>query len=181
MALLLLANGTPMLRAGDEFLNSQHGNNNPYNQDNATSWLDWSGRERHQGFHRFVRLMIAFRKGHPSLGRSRSWRDDARWYGVHALKGVLAEPRALALCLHGASQGDDDLYVMANAAADPVTFSVQDTDERAWHRAIDTGNDAPEDFLERWEDMPLVGGAYEVKGRSVVVLLRSRRPAAAIS
>jgi pullulanase/glycogen debranching enzyme len=39
---LMLANGTPMFCAGDEFLNTQHGNNNPYNQDNETTWLDWS-------------------------------------------------------------------------------------------------------------------------------------------
>jgi glycogen operon protein len=40
--LLMLANGTPMFCAGDEFLNTQGGNNNPYNQDNETTWLDWS-------------------------------------------------------------------------------------------------------------------------------------------
>ena len=39
--LLLLANGTPMIRAGDEFMQRQGGNNNPYNQDNETSWIDW--------------------------------------------------------------------------------------------------------------------------------------------
>jgi isoamylase len=175
MTLLLLANGTPMLRAGDEFLNSQRGNNNPYNQDNEISWLDWGGRDRHARFHCFVRLLIAFRKRHPSLGRSRSWRDDARWYGVQAHKGALSEPRALALCLHGASQGDDDLYVMANGAADAATFNIQDTGDGAWHRVIDTANDAPEDFIERWEEMPAVDGAYEVKGRAVVVLIRLRR------
>ncbi|HTR50336.1 MAG TPA: isoamylase, partial [Kofleriaceae bacterium] len=74
IALLLLSNGTPMLRAGDEFLSSQRGNNNPYNQDNATSWLDWSGLERHRSFFRFVKQMIAFRKRHRSLARSRFWR-----------------------------------------------------------------------------------------------------------
>ncbi|NTU80101.1 MAG: glycogen-debranching protein, partial [Chloroflexales bacterium] len=40
-ALLMLANGTPMFCAGDEFLNTQRGNNNPYNQDNEITWLDW--------------------------------------------------------------------------------------------------------------------------------------------
>jgi glycogen operon protein len=174
MTLLLLANGTPMLRAGDEFLNSQRGNNNPYNQDNEVGWLDWGGRDRHAGFHRFVRLMIAFRKRHPSLGRSRSWCDDAHWYGVHGLRGPISESRALALCLHGASQADDDLYVMANAADEAVTFSVQDTSGAAWRRVIDTSGDAPADFVEAWEDMPAVDGAYEVKGRSVVVLIRPR-------
>ena len=39
--LLMLSNGTPMFRAGDEFLNTQFGNNNPYNQNNTTGWLDW--------------------------------------------------------------------------------------------------------------------------------------------
>ena len=38
--LLVRRNGTPMLRAGDEFLQTQGGNNNPYNQDEPT-WLDW--------------------------------------------------------------------------------------------------------------------------------------------
>ena len=39
---VMLANGTPMFRMGDEFLQTQGGNNNPYNQDNETSWLDWT-------------------------------------------------------------------------------------------------------------------------------------------
>ena len=45
--LLLLANGMPMFAAGDEFLQTQRGNNNPYNQDNETTWLDWSRKELH--------------------------------------------------------------------------------------------------------------------------------------
>ena len=45
--LLMLANGTPMFRMGDEFLQTQGGNNNPYNQDNETSWLDWRRLPEH--------------------------------------------------------------------------------------------------------------------------------------
>ena len=48
--LLLLSNGTPMFRAGDEFLNTQFGNNNPYNQDNETGWLDWSQLQANAGY-----------------------------------------------------------------------------------------------------------------------------------
>ena len=51
--LLLLSNGTPMFRAGDEFLNTQFGNNNPYNQDNQTSWLDWNQLQANQDIFRF--------------------------------------------------------------------------------------------------------------------------------
>ena len=47
--LLMLSNGIPMFRAGDEFLNTQFGNNNPYNQDNEISWLDWSQLEANPG------------------------------------------------------------------------------------------------------------------------------------
>ena len=45
MCLLLLAHGVPMFVAGDEFARTQHGNNNPYNQDNETSWIDWCRRD----------------------------------------------------------------------------------------------------------------------------------------
>ena len=80
--LLMLANGTPMFSAGDEFLHTQGGNNNPYNQDNETTWLNWDRLEEHRDLFRFFRLMINLRKTHPSIARSRFWRDDIRWYGT---------------------------------------------------------------------------------------------------
>ncbi len=71
-----------MFRAGDEFLNTQFGNNNPYNQDNEIGWLDWSQLRSNEDIFRFFQRMIAFRKNHPSLSRSRFWREDVSWYGV---------------------------------------------------------------------------------------------------
>ena len=79
--LLMLANGTPMFSAGDEFLHTQLGNNNPYNQDNETTWLDWNRLEENRDIFRFFRLMIALRKAHPSIARSRYWREDVQWFG----------------------------------------------------------------------------------------------------
>jgi glycogen operon protein len=56
-----------MFCAGDEFLNTQRGNNNPYNQDNETTWLDWSLLEKHRDIFRFFQRMISFaRAGAPS-------------------------------------------------------------------------------------------------------------------
>jgi glycogen operon protein len=72
--LLLLANGTPMFCAGDEFMHTQGGNNNPYNQDNETTWLNWELLQANRDVFRVFQQMIAFRKRHPSLGRSRFWR-----------------------------------------------------------------------------------------------------------
>ncbi len=143
VCLLLLANGIPMLHSGDEFLQTQGGNNNPYNQDNETSWLDWGRLEAHADVFRFTRLMIAFRKAHPSLCRSRFWRDDVRWYGVGPEVDMSHDSRSLAYALHGASVGDRDLYVMINAYWGPLTFAIQEGQPGRWRRAVDTALPGP--------------------------------------
>ena len=66
-AVLLCSRGTPMFLAGDEFGNTQFGNNNAYCQDNATGWTDWKGLSRNQGLREFVKDAIVFRKAHPVL------------------------------------------------------------------------------------------------------------------
>jgi len=58
VCLLMLSNGTPMFRMGDEFLQTQQGNNNPYNQDNKTSWLDWGRLKQFEDVFRFFKLII---------------------------------------------------------------------------------------------------------------------------
>jgi isoamylase len=69
LATLLLAQGTPMLNAGDEFGNSQGGNNNAYNQDNPTGWLDWGTADPSQID--FVRRVLALRREEPALRHER--------------------------------------------------------------------------------------------------------------
>ena len=66
-AMMLLAQGTPMLLAGDEMGNSQNGNNNPWCQDNEISWTDWKGQKNYQELTSFVKELIAFRKEHAIL------------------------------------------------------------------------------------------------------------------
>jgi len=171
--LLMLSNGTPMFRAGDEFLNTQFGNNNPYNQDNATGWLDWSQLQANQDIFRFFKNMIAFRKGHPALSRSRFWREDVAWYGTGPRADLSYDSRSLAFCLHGASQGDDDIYVMINAYWEGLEFQVQEGTAQEWMRIVDTALPSPGDFSEGGD--PLRTASYKVAARSVVVLLRHRR------
>ncbi len=67
LTLLLLSRGVPMLLAGDEFGNTQFGNNNAYCQDNEISWLDWTELERHRDIFEFTKNLISFRKAHPVL------------------------------------------------------------------------------------------------------------------
>jgi isoamylase len=171
-ALLLLSNGTPMFRAGDEFMNTQRGNNNPYNQDNETNWLDWDLLEKNRDVYRFFKKMIAFRKAHPSLSRSRFWREDVRWYGAGPEVDRSNESRGLAFYLHGASQNDGDLYVMINASGNDLEFEIQEGEEGEWRRAADTGLPSPDDFSETGTEAPVKSHRYTVKGRSVVIFVR---------
>jgi len=171
--LLFLSNGTPMFRAGDEFMNTQRGNNNPYNQDNETTWLDWSLLEKNRDIFRFFKCMIAFRKAHPSIARSRFWREDIRWYGVDQMPDLSYHSHTLAYCLYGESQGDTDLYVMINAFWEDLTFIVQEACATDWRRVVDTSQPSPLDFIDSKEGDRLNSLAYDVKARSVVVLMKS--------
>ncbi|MCH2094164.1 MAG: glycogen debranching protein GlgX [Rhodobacteraceae bacterium] len=89
LATLFFSQGVPMLLAGDELGHSQHGNNNAYNQDNETSWIDWSQAD--EGLLAFARRTIAFRKDHPSLRqehflhaqkRPSDGLPDVSWHGL---------------------------------------------------------------------------------------------------
>ena len=71
LTILLTSRGIPMLLSGDEFANTQFGNNNAYCQDNEISGLNWNGRTRHPELFDYVRRLIAFRRAHPVLRRSR--------------------------------------------------------------------------------------------------------------
>ena len=169
--LLMLSNGTPMFRMGDEFCQTQGGNNNPYNQDNATTWLDWRRVERHADVLRFFQRMIAFRHAHPCIARSRFWRDDIRWYGIEGRPDLSFESSTLAYCLHGSTMGDGDLYVMINMGTRAHNFRIH---ERAgqWQRAVDTAWPSPDDIVDPLSITPWTEPVYPVQARSVVVLER---------
>lgn len=174
ICLLMLSNGTPMFRMGDEFLQTQGGNNNPYNQDDETSWLDWNRLSEHQDIHRFTRNMIAFRKAHPSISRSRFWRDDVRWYGTGHLVDLSSESKQLAYCLHGHSQDDTDLYVMINSAADEVAFGIQEGSVGAWKVAVDTSKPSPQDIAQGELTPSIKSQTIEVDARSIVILMANQ-------
>lgn len=96
--LLFLSQGTPVFFAGDEFGNSQKGNNNPYCMDNAVSWLDWNLLSKNQEWFAYVKGLIAFRKKHPVLHGVRTLKlmdslgcgyPDVSYHGSQAWKPEL--------------------------------------------------------------------------------------------
>jgi glycogen operon protein len=172
--LLLLSNGTPMFRAGDEFLQTQGGNNNPYNQDNATTWLDWGRRETHKESFRFFKGMLAFRRAHPSVGRSRFWREDVAWYGVGPEPDLSAESHSLAYLLRGAVRPDDDVYVMINGWWRALEFRFQGELPARWARVVDTGLASPRDITMAGPPEPVDAAHYVLQARSIAVFTRPR-------
>jgi glycogen operon protein len=170
MCLLMLSNGTPMFCAGDEFLTTRRGNNNPYNQDNEINYTDWDLLERNRDFFRFVRGMIAFRREHRSIARSHYWREDVCWYGTGKDVDFSPSGQTLAWRLRGGSQGDRDLYVMVNGGAADMNFEIQEGPASRWQLVADTALPAPHDYIEPAGRRTLLSPVYRVSGRSVVVL-----------
>ncbi len=170
--LLMLTNGTPMFCAGDEFLTTRRGNNNPYNQDNEVNYLDWDLLEANHDVFRFFQGMIAFRKSHQSLARSQYWREDIHWFGVRKDVDFSPGGQTLAYCLHGATLNDDDIYVMINAGANEVRFRIQEGQASDWLLVADTSLPAPGDFVQPGDGKSLTSLDYLVGDRSVVVLCK---------
>jgi glycogen operon protein len=183
-ALLMLSNGTPMFAMGDEVLRTQGGNNNAYNQDNATSWLNWSLRGQNADVYRFFKLMIAFRKAHPSLARSRFWGSDITWYGVQGNPDQGFTSHTLAFCLRdpegfgaptgpGGGHAGPSIYALANFYGQPLTFEIQQGSAGSWRRVIDTSLASPNDVADPGTEPVLGGLSYAVNAQSVVVLVSS--------
>ncbi len=172
--LLFLSNGTPMIHAGDEFMRTLKGNNNPYNQDSELRWIDWNLLEEHADMFRFFKTMIAFRKNHPSLSRNHFWRDDIHWYGLGPTIDLSYHSHGFAYALRGALEQDSDLYVMINAGSTSCLFHIQEGEKEDWRRVVDTSCRSPSDILEPGSEHALNSLDYEVSANTVVVLIRFR-------
>ncbi len=117
--------------------------------------------------------MITFRKAHPSLGRSRFWREDIRWYGSGSKVDPSHHTYVLAYCLSGASQEDRDIYVMINAYWKNLDFTIQEAAAGEWLRVVDTALESPDDIAVPGHEVPVNNLSYTVKSRSIVILIRS--------
>ena len=151
-ALLMCSRGIPMFLAGDEFCNSQGGNNNAYCQDNLTSWLDWGLLEKNRDMFLFFQAMIRFRKIHPILRSNLSGGccgfPDVSFHGVKPWHGGMFEDheRYIGVLFSGwrKETGTDIVYVASNAYWEPLEISLPQLPERmGWTLEADTWREAP--------------------------------------
>ena len=176
--LLLLAQGTPCILAGDEFGNTQKGNNNVYCQDNPVGWLDWSGLEKHPELHDFVKELIAFRKKHPifwpekemtGMTYSKKGVPDVSYHGENAWRVPLeVSSRQLGVYYSGTDrtgEGDEDCFVAYNMHWLEHTFALPALPRgKKWYRIAST----QEGVLDKAE--PLDDQKFaEVKERTIMI------------
>lgn len=176
--LLLLAQGTPCILAGDEFGNTQKGNNNVYCQDNPVGWLDWSGLEKHPELHDFVKELIAFRKKHPvfwpekemtGMTYSKKGVPDVSYHGENAWRVPLeVSSRQLGVYYSGTDrtgEGDEDCFVAYNMHWLEHTFALPALPRgKKWYRIASTRKGIL-DKAEPLDDQKFA----EVKERTIMI------------
>ena len=186
--LLFLSQGVPLLMAGDEFGNSQDGNNNAYCQDNAVSWLNWKLLEPHKDQAEFVKRLIAFRKSHKMFHMDREprimdykscGRPDVSYHGENAWKPEFENfRRQFGILYWGAyvkrQDGSDDanFYVAYNMHWEPHMFGLPHLPKGAkWRVICNTGDpDAADLLTDGTGKVPKNQMMLAVPSRGIVIL-----------
>ncbi len=192
LATLLVSQGVPMLLAGDEFGNSQFGNNNAYCQDNEIGWLDWDRVQHEDDLLEFVRTLISLRRRHPVFRRPSffvgtagvdqtlkditwfspggemtmdDWHDNRR-RTIGALYSGDTGNRFISL--EGYSEQDESFFTILNAGDDSLAFTLPAVAGiEHWERIVDTSMP----MMRRGERQRFAAqGTYPVASRSFVLL-----------
>lgn len=179
-AALLCSRGPAMFFAGDEFCNTQFGNNNAYCQDNIISWLDWSRLEEFKEIHDFVRHMIQFRKEHPIL-RKMTKPSSCQFLEISVHNGTPFnastdyKTKLIGIMYAGRNEEDtedDIVFYCMNAYWEPLVMQLPVLPNgKHWH--VDTNTNAEyfdgEDFTAKTE---LLGvNTIRVPARTTIILV----------
>ena len=172
----LIAQGTPMLLAGDEMGHSQNGNNNAYCQDNELTWLDWENIDKTQLV--FVQRAVALRHAHPTLRQNRFLHGnvhceatelpDVQWLNHDATpmqdEHWRTEKRFIGLQLAGGLVDSDTLYIAINGHGEdkPLTLPQHDT---AWRCELHTA----EPWLEDPQAFNAAGTELHIPAMSIAI------------
>lgn len=179
-AALLCSRGPAMFFAGDEFCNTQFGNNNAYCQDNIISWLDWSRLEEFKEIHDFVRHMIQFRKEHPILRKmtkpsSCQFPEISVHNGTPFNASTDYKTKLIGIMYAGRNEEDtedDIVFYCMNAYWEPLVMQLPVLPNgKHWH--VDTNTNAEyfdgEDFTAKTE---LLGvNTISVPARTTIILV----------
>lgn len=186
--LLLLSQGTPLFMAGDEFGNTQSGNNNAYCQDNDISWLNWNLLKTNRDLYKFVKAVIAFRKEHPVFHRKEEAKNmdylacgfpDVSYHGVKPWYPEYENfRRQLGILYWGdyASKADgtadNHFYVAYNMHWEPHTFDLPNLPKKQqWHVVFHTDIQEENGKYEEGKEPVLEEKSFPVPPRTIVVFM----------
>lgn len=162
-AVLMCSRGTPMFFAGDEFGNTQFGNNNAYCQDNSISWLDWTLLQKNHELYEFFRRMIAIRRSHPVIRRetlsSSTGFPPVSVHGTEAWKGETTSYTHYVGIMYAGKHDDgteDIIYLAVNTYWEPLPITLPHLPEGFfWNLLADTGRGSgsiPE-TVDGWDEV----------------------------
>jgi len=178
MATLLLSYGTPMVLAGDEFGNSQGGNNNAYCQDNEISWLNWKDAASPEGktMQDFVSKLAMFRHDHPSLRAPRYLWSELQvaedmnalaWFdydGTPMEQPAWENPEGRVIMLRRAMRDADDrldlTLTLVNGSPEPMAFTLPPSGAGTWQMLLESAR--PDEIPEISSDNTVTVQAYSV-------------------
>lgn len=183
--MLLLSQGTPVIYGGDEFCNSQNGNNNAWCQDNPVGWTDWKALRKNKKIFEFVKEAIAFRKAHPVLHMEKepkgsdylakgfpdiSFHGERAWYlnqeNTSRLLGVMY---CGSYAKKEDGSEDDFIYVGYNFHWENRTIALPNLPEgMIWKKTADTSDTEEGDFFREREESYKKN--IEINPRTIVVL-----------
>lgn len=183
MTLLIFQQGVPMLYAGDEFANSQQGNNNAYCQDNEISWLNWNDQKKNRQLFKYVQALIRLRREHPILHPKKPYRTcdylncgipDLSFHGKNPWYPEYdGESRYVGVmyCGHYAPVGekdDDTFYFAYNMHWEPISIALPTTSRGLrWQTWLNTFEPAP---LQP-QELADADGKATIPPRTIVVFI----------
>lgn len=187
LLMLIFSQGTPLIYGGDEFGNSQGGNNNAYCQDNPIGWVDWSQAEKNRELTEFVREALAFRKEHKILHQKQelrlmdyeskgypdlSYHSDRAWYAQ--MENTSRQIGMMFNGNYGENQEDEMIYVAYNMHWDSHEFALPHLGEgMAWYEVVNSGQ---KDGFRQPEEKFRISGVRQVtvEPRTIAVLIGKR-------
>lgn len=190
---LLLAQGTPMFVAGDEFRRTQNGNNNAYCQDNELAWVDWTLAEKNKSLVRFTKELIRFRKAHPIFSRFHFFGEtesekkngvDLVWYDFDGRVPDWSKlNRFLACEILGSRYKKDDgtegsnLYIGINTDRHDIAVILPALEkDKVWARVLDTSYPDETDIIEEGKEETLPSQKrYIIPANSMVLLMSKNK------
>lgn len=178
-AVLICSRGTPMFLSGDEFCDTRFGNNNPYCQDNLTSWLDWKSLDTHRDIFEFCKYMIHFRRNHPairkSIAQSHCGFPPISQHGATPWDDNFTQDSKIVCTMFAGHDEKQDLEDIVYLAVNPYWESIlihlpKLPEPLQWHLAVDTSLSDTGGCTFEKEQMSHVGNDYLIGARTVVVL-----------